>query len=95
MVYFNSERAMMKGQILGMLVLKDFVQENTMLSFLVVVEGDGRLAFPIVVDTSTEMYRVVRSSVPENYKIYERQARVALLSYKGKSLPSVINASWC
>ena len=61
------------------------------------IEGDNKKTYRMSVDvgSNTEFYTVVSSNIPDEYKIYERQARVALHEYKDKELPPKITCAWC
>ncbi len=77
-----------------MLKIKVCSKEGTILTVAVIVEGKEELTFLLSVDTNTEYYSVVRTEIPGDYKIYERQAREALLRYRGKQMPDEIESMW-
>lgn len=60
-----------------MVKLINLFLENHILSMMVLIEGDEARAFKLSVDTQTECLSVVESEVPDEYKIYERQAKTA------------------
>lgn len=78
-----------------MLKIKNFVFNNDILSMIVLVEGDENRAYNLSVDINTEYLSVVESDIPQEYKIYERQAKTALRKYRGKELPDTITSAWC
>lgn len=69
------------------------VNENAA-KMLVLIEGKEDTAYHMSVDISSERYSVISSNIPKEYKMYERQARIALLRYKGKELPNIIGSMW-
>lgn len=78
-----------------MVKLINLFLENHILSMMVLIEGDEARAFKLSVDMQTEYLTVVESEVPDEYKIYERQAKTALRRYRGKELPETITSVWC
>ena len=60
----------------------------------VLIEGKEDMAYHMSVDLGSERYSVIDSDIPEEYKLYERQARIALLGYKGKTLPKTVGSMW-
>ena len=77
-----------------MLILTGFVPVDNLLKMTVLVECDPARAYPLVVDMGSEFPAVVESGVPEEYRIYERQARTRLREYHGKPLPGRLVAAW-
>lgn len=77
-----------------MLKLKDFVLEGHILTMTLLVECKEELAFRMSVDTNTEWFTVVSTEVPDEYKMYERQASVALHTRRDEPLPETITSSW-
>lgn len=77
-----------------MLKLIDLSINGHILTMTVLIEGDANRAYQLSVDMETERYSVVKSEIPSEYKIYERQAKTALRRYKGKALPEVITSMW-
>ncbi len=61
----------------------------------VLIEDNGNERYGLCVDKSSDMYPVISSQIPEKYKIYERQARMALRKYIGKELPETVISCWC
>ena len=78
-----------------MLKITDFIFNGNILSMTVLIEGKGELAYYMSVDTDTEYFSIVESDIPDEYRIYERQAKIALRRYRGKELPEIITSSWC
>ena len=78
-----------------MLKLKNFTFDGNILTMTVLIEGDENRAYSLSVNTDTEFYSVVNSDIPQEYKIYERQAKTALRKYKDKELPDTITSMWC
>lgn len=78
-----------------MLKLTDFIFNGSILSMTVFIEENKETAYHMSVDTNTEYFSVIKSDIPYEYKIYERQAKTALRKYKGKELPEEIASSWC
>ncbi len=77
-----------------MMKIKILSLSGNVLCVMVFIEGKEEQAYQMSVDISTEYYTVISSEIPENHKMYERQARIALLRYKGKSLPDEIETMW-
>lgn len=77
-----------------MLKLTNFKITDNHLYMDVLVE-DEDIKYRLCVDKSDAIFPVVSSSIPSEYKIYERQARIALRRYIGKALPESISSSWC
>lgn len=78
-----------------MVKLINLFLENHILSMMVLIEGDEARAFKLFVDMKTECLAVIKSEIPDEYKIYERQAKTALRRYRGKELPDTITSMWC
>lgn len=78
-----------------MVKLINLFLENHILSMMVLIEGDEARAFNLSVDMKTECLNVIESEIPDEYKIYERQAKTALRRYRGKELPDTITSMWC
>lgn len=77
-----------------MLKLKDITIAGNIISMLVLIECDENRAYALSVDTDTEWYSVVKSDIPADDRIYERQAKVALREYRGKTIPDEIVSAW-
>lgn len=77
-----------------MLKLKNFSVNGNILSMSVLIEGNEIESFRLSVDKETEFLTVTETDIPPNKKIYERQARTALLNYREKELPDEITSSW-
>ena len=77
-----------------MLKLIDLSLDGHILTMTVLIEGDANRAYRLSVDIETEMYSVVNSEIPDEYKIYERQAKTALRRYRGRELPESITSMW-
>lgn len=77
-----------------MLKLKDITIAGNIISMLVLIECDENRAYALSVDTDTEWYSVVKSDIPADDRIYERQAKVALREYRGKTIPNEIVSAW-
>ena len=67
---------------------------DTIVSFIVLVEGKENMAYHMSVDLDSERFSIITSEVPDEYKMYERQARIALLRYKGKEIPAIVSSMW-
>lgn len=78
-----------------MLRLKDFSIVGCVLLMTVLIEGDESKSYRMSVNMDTEYLTVVESNIPDEYKIYERQAKTALRQYRGKELPNVVTSMWC
>ena len=59
------------------------------------IEGSADNSYELCVEQDDDMYPVISSCIPNQYKLYERQARIALRKYIGKDLPETIVSSWC
>ena len=57
------------------------------------VDGETLNCYELCVDQNDTMYPVISSSIPNDLKIYERQARIALRRYIGNR-PETIVSSW-
>lgn len=68
---------------------------DNILYFLLLIESDPAHSYAMAVDLSTDALSVIDSEVPDEYKIYERQARAAIMAYRGKKMPTTITSSWC
>lgn len=77
-----------------MLKLKDIAIVNNIISMVVLIEGDANRAYKLKLDKNTEWLSVIETEIPEEYKIYERQASMALLEYKGGTFPSETTSMW-
>ncbi len=73
-----------------MLNLKNTSIAANIISALVLIECDENRAYELPVDASTEWYLVVKTNIPTDDRIYERQAKTALRQYKGKDIPGEI-----
>ena len=77
-----------------MLKLKNITIAGNIISMLVLIECDENRAYALSVDTDTEWYSVVKSDIPADDRIYERQAKAALREYRGKTIPDEIVSAW-
>lgn len=77
-----------------MLKLKNITIEGNIISALVLIECDENRAYELSVDANTEWYSVVKSDIPTDDRIYERQAKTALRQYRGKAIPNEIVSAW-
>lgn len=77
-----------------MLKLKAFSTTGNILSMSVLIEGNEKEIYKLSVDTNSDFLSVAESDIPFEKKIYERQARTALLNYKSKELPDEITSVW-
>lgn len=77
-----------------MLKLINFEKDGTCMHMDVLIEGDEKLRYQMCVDMEDPMRHVISSNIPDEYKIYERQARVALRRYIGKKLPETVTSVW-
>ena len=64
-----------------MLKLLNFQFYENTLTFQILIEDDTKI-YNISVDADSEMFTILESGVPDEYKIYERQARMALTEYR-------------
>lgn len=60
---------------------------DNMVTFDIEIEGN---LYSITFDISKKYKKWVKTTVPEYYKIYRGQARIAVDRYFGKELPDVI-----
>ena len=65
-----------------MLKLLNFQFYENTLTFRILIEEDDTKIYNISVDADSEMFTNLESEVPDDYKIYERQARMALTEYR-------------
>lgn len=77
-----------------MLKLKNITIAGNIISMLVLIECDENRAYALSVDADSEWYSVVKSDIPADDRIYERQAKVALREYRGKTIPNEIVSAW-
>jgi len=63
-----------------MLRITNMKNNKNILSFTVFIEDEK--SYKMSVYTDTDMFSVCSSDIPQSDKIYERQARTALLRYK-------------
>ena len=77
-----------------MLKLKNITITGNIISALVLIECDENRAYEMSVDANTEWYSVVKSDIPADDRIYERQAKSALRQYRGKKIPDEIVSAW-
>ncbi len=77
-----------------MLKIQNLRGDGIKLYMDVLIEGDATNSFELCVDQNNTMYPVLSSSIPEEYRLYERQARMALRKYIGRELPETIVSSW-
>lgn len=79
-----------------MLTLTDFMfKSGNLLSFTVQVECDPDRAYSMTVENDGDIFPAVSSNIPDEYRIYKRQASVVLQSYVGKELPETVVSAWC
>ena len=77
-----------------MLKIQNLRGDGIKLYMDVLIEGDATNSFELCVDQNNTMDPVLSSSIPEEYRLYERQARMALRKYIGSELPETIVSSW-
>ena len=84
-----------------MLKLINFSLCKNILTFQVLIEDDETRIYKISVDVDSQMFTILESEVPDDYKIYERQARMTLAEYRKQhgdilvqDLPETITSSW-
>ena len=77
-----------------MLKIINIIIDGTLLSCMILIECDPGKAYRLVLDTTKDFYPVVDSEIPEDEKMYERQARMALFQYHGKEFPETITSAW-
>lgn len=59
-----------------------------------IIIGDNGETYHMTCDLDTKYFNTISSDIPEEFKMYERQARMALLEYKGKTFPKEIEYVW-
>ena len=84
----------MGREVLTMLKLINITVNGNIAEMLVLVEGKENMAYHMSVDLDSERFSIITSEVPDEYKMYERQARIALLRYKGKEIPAIVSSMW-
>lgn len=77
-----------------MLKLINFKKNEDRLYMDVLIEGDTNNRYQLCVNGKDPMFSIISSDIPDEYKIYERQARVALRRYIGKKLPETVTSVW-
>lgn len=77
-----------------MLELIKLKLENNILTADILIEGDQNRRYAMTFDLSGKVAVILKSDVPDEYRIYERQAMVALDYYIGKELPEKITGMW-
>lgn len=77
-----------------MLILRDFIRDGNILTMTVLVEGKEDAAYRLTVDTEPEFFKTLESEIPDEFKSYERQAKVALRRYRGQELPERVVSMW-
>ena len=68
---------------------------------VVLIEGDASRAYEISVNTDSEIFSIVQSDIPDEYRMYERQVQMALREYDKQhkdtflnNLPESITSAW-
>ena len=56
--------------------------------------GDNGKTYNMTCALDTECFNILSSDIPREFGMYERQARMALLEYKGKTFPKEIEYAW-
>lgn len=77
-----------------MLRLKNLRLNGHILFMTVLVEGDENRAYQLWVDADTEWFTTIKSDVPDEYRTYECQAKMALRRYKNQDFPENILSMW-
>ena len=67
---------------------------NSTIIMDVLIEGDQMQMYKLCVKQDNDIYPVIDSSIPAKYKLYERQARMALRKYNDRELPEEIISTW-
>lgn len=74
--------------------MKNVTIVGNILTALVLCELDENRAYEITVDMSTEWGTVIKSTFPEDERMYERQVIMALHERRGEELPSEFVSAW-
>ena len=82
----------MRGR--NVLKIIDIELLNNIISMMVLIEGNESLAYNLQVICDNDEFPVVKSDIPDEDKMYERQARIALRKYIGRSYPETITSHW-
>lgn len=77
-----------------MLRIQNLRDDGAKLYMDVLIEGSALDSYELCVDQTDSIYPVLSSSIPNKYRLYERQARMALRKYIGGDLPETIVSSW-
>ena len=77
-----------------MLKIINITSKNDIINMEVLIEGDISNSYKLCVDSKDDVFPVVDSEIPDKYKIYERQARIALQRYPDKIFPDEIVSLW-
>lgn len=77
-----------------MLKIINITSKNDIINMEVLIEGDIGNKYKLCVDSKDDVFPIVESEIPDKYKIYERQARIALRRYPDKIFPDEIVSSW-
>ena len=77
-----------------MLKIQNLRDDGIKLYMDVLIEGNVSDSYELCVDQTDPIYPVLSSSIPDKYRLYERQARMALRKYTGRDLPETIVSSW-
>ena len=60
----------------------------------VLIEGNRAQMYHLCVEQDNDVYTVISSNIPVEYKLYERQARIALKKYSNRKMPEEITSIW-
>ena len=77
-----------------MLKIKNIKSDGSKLHMDVLIEGDSKESYALCVDQCDDIYPVIASKIPAEYKVYERQARVAPRRYLDRNYPETIESEW-
>ena len=77
-----------------MLKINNICVTGNIAKMQILIEGKEELSYSLVVNLENDIPSTISSDIPGRYKIYERQAKIALMRYDKTELPTSINASW-
>ena len=76
-----------------MLELINVMTDEFFVMMHVIIEGNMNKEYALIVDKK-DLSKTVHTEIPEELKMYERQAKIALMRYEDGVYPEKITSSW-
>ncbi len=77
-----------------MLKIINLKNDQSQIVMNVLIEGDPTQMYELCVKHDNDIFPVIKSDIPQQYKLYERQARMALRKFIDRDFPEEITSSW-